>query len=380
VHIGLVAGEASGDTLGAALIPALREYFPDVRFSGIGGPKMMALGMESRYPMESLSVMGLIEVIRHLPELLSIRSGLRQYFLQQHPDVVIGIDAPDFNLPLEKSLRSQGIKTVHYVSPTVWAWREGRCKTISQSVDLLLSLYPFETRFLEARHVPATFVGHPLADQIPLQPDRDAAREFFSVDKDALVIAMLPGSRNSEINFLGADFLAAIALLQQRNPGIRCLVPMLNSQLQQRLEAIRDETEAVVSLEYCVGQAHQALSAADVVLTASGTATLEAMLFKRPGVVAYRLNPMTYRIATVFKLVKTPYIALSNLLADECLSPEFIQDEITPEALANALQGFLDKPERREQIANRYQEIHQQLKCDSARAAATSIARLLGNE
>lgn len=377
MRIGLVAGEASGDLLGASLMSALLKIYPDAEFSGIGGPKMLGVGMQNLYPMESLSVMGLVEVVKHLPELLKVRKSVLEHFRLNPPDVFIGIDSPDFNLPVERKLKQHGIKTVHYVSPTVWAWREGRTETIRKSVDLLLSLFPFETAFLKARHVPAAYIGHPLADQITLDVDRAGARKALGLEAGETVVAILPGSRRSEIEFLADDFIAAAGIMAKHYSRIQFIVPLVNQTVRQMFAQKLEQAALAIDCELLDGQAHTALAAADIALTASGTATLEVLLFKRPAVVAYRLNKLTYWIAKTFNLVKTPHIALSNLLAGERLVPEFIQDDIRPDALAVAAMEFIDNPGRADALAKRYREIHQQLRCDSSSVAARAVADLI---
>jgi lipid-A-disaccharide synthase len=381
LKIGIVANEPSGDLLGAGVIREIRRRHPDARFEGVGGPLMLEQGCRTLFSMERLSVMGLVEVLKHLPELLSIRKRLRHHFLLDPPDVFIGIDAPDFNLGLETTLKKAGIPTVHYVSPTVWAWRPGRVKKIRAAVDLMLSIFPFETEFLERHRVPVRYVGHPLADEIPLENDRAAARTeartALGVADRPHVVALLPGSRVGEIESLSATFIQAALRLIERYPDVHFLVPLINRCTRTAFEAILNREAPELPVTLVDGQARAAMIAADVVLTASGTATLEALLLKRAMVVAYRLNPLTYWIVKRFNLVRIPYVAMANLLADEALAPEFIQGAATPEALADALSDLLESPDRVNAIQQRYAELHRTLRQDSSRKAAEAVLSLI---
>ncbi|PLX61687.1 lipid-A-disaccharide synthase [Sedimenticola selenatireducens] len=378
LKVGIVANEPSGDLLGAGVIREIKKRYPDARFEGVGGPLMIREGCRSLFSMDRLSVMGLIEVLKHLPELLSIRKKLLTHFLQAPPDVFIGIDAPDFNLGLETALKKSGIPTVHYVSPTVWAWRPGRVKKIRAAVDLMLSIFPFEAEFLQQHQVPVQYVGHPLADEIPLQNDRPAARAVLGVTDRPHVVAMLPGSRMGEIESLSATFIRAALQLTERYPDAHFLVPLINERTRAAFESVLNREAPDLPVTLVDGQARTVMIAADVVLTASGTATLEAMLLRRAMVVAYRLNPLTYWIVNRFNLVKIPYVAMANLLADEALAPEFIQDAATPEALADALSELLESPERVRYIQQRYGELHETLQQDSSRKAAEAVLSLIG--
>ncbi|WP_275098270.1 lipid-A-disaccharide synthase [Sedimenticola hydrogenitrophicus] len=379
LKIGIVANEPSGDLLGAGVMREIRSRHPDARFEGVGGPLMLAEGCRTLVSMERLSVMGLVEVLKHLPELLSIRKRLRNHFLLDPPDVFIGIDAPDFNLGLETALKKAGIPTVHYVSPTVWAWRPGRVKKIRAAVDLMLSIFPFETEFLERHRVPVRYVGHPLADEIPLDNDCAAARTTLGVADRPHVVALLPGSRVGEIEALSATFIQAALRLIERYPDVHFLVPLINRRTRTAFEAILNREAPDLPVTLVDGQARAVMIAADVVLTASGTATLEALLLKRAMVVAYRLNPLTYWIVKRFNLVRIPYVAMANLLADEALAPEFIQGAATPEALADALSELLESPERVNAIQQRYAELHRTLQQDSSRKAAEAVLSLIGH-
>ncbi|SDR81338.1 lipid-A-disaccharide synthase [Halopseudomonas litoralis] len=373
--IALVAGEASGDTLGAGLIRALKEVHPDTEFIGIGGPRMQAEGLVSQVPMERLSVMGLVEVLGRLRELLRIRRDLVAYLKQRQPDVVIGIDAPDFTLGVEQRLREAGIPTVHYVSPSVWAWREKRVLGICQSTDLMLTLFPFEEEVYRKHGVAVRCVGHTLADDIPLVPDRSAARETLGLADDASVIALMPGSRNGELRKLGLLFLQTAAWCLQQRPELQFILPCANPERRQQMEAILADSGLNLPVTLLDGQGHEALAACDAVLIASGTATLEAMLFKRPMVVAYRMASLTFKILK--RLVKVGHVALPNLLAGREVAPEFLQDDATPEAMGQALLARLGATPEREQTEAVFMELHQMLRRDADRSAAAAVLELL---
>ncbi|WP_041446996.1 lipid-A-disaccharide synthase [Thiocystis violascens] len=378
--VGIVANEPSGDLLGAALIRELREMLPDARFVGVAGPRMQEVGCETLFAMERLSVMGLTEVLGHLRELLGLRAELRRYFLAHRPAVFIGVDAPDFNLGLERRLRASGIKTVHLVSPTVWAWRPGRVKGIRRAVDLMLSVFPFEETFLRQHGVPATYVGHPLADEIPLEVDRDAARARLGLSPAFPVIALLPGSRVGEMQRLAAPFIDAARLCLTARPDLRFVVPLVTAGLRARFEAELARRAPELPVTLVDGRSRDAIAAADCVLTASGTATLETLLLKRPMVVAYRVHPLTYHLVKRLGLIKVPYIAMANLLAGRALAPEFIQDRCRAERLAPALLDFLDDPERVAGIQDEYGRIHRELRRQAAREAARAILGLIGQQ
>lgn len=375
MRIYLVAGELSGDILGAGLMRALKARHAAVEFRGIGGPRMIAEGLDSLYPLETLSVMGLVEVLRHLPELLSVRRQLRRDALAWRPDVMVGIDAPDFNLGLERQLRAAGIPTAHYVSPSVWAWRQGRVKGIARAVDAMLTFLPFEAAFYERHRVPVAFVGHPLADELPLVNDRDEARDELGLASDAPVLAILPGSRANEIRFLGATFLAAAERLVERIEGLQFVVPAASPQRRHELQALLAEyprlAERVSLLD---GQSREAMVASDAVLLASGTAALEAMLCHRPMVVAYRMAPATHWLAQ--RLVKTEWIALPNLIARETLVPELIQDDATPEAIAAHLTTWLDDGDARRAMETRFASMHAGLQRGASARAAEAVSAL----
>ncbi|NCA69508.1 MAG: lipid-A-disaccharide synthase [Sphingobacteriia bacterium] len=378
LRIGIVANEPSGDLLGAALVRAIRARAPEVRFVGVAGPRMLAEGCETLFPMERLSVMGLTEVLAHLPELLSLRRGLLRHFRNDPPDVFIGVDAPDFNLGLERRLRQGGIRTVHLVSPTVWAWRAGRVKAIRRAVDLMLSIFPFEEPFLREAGVAVRYVGHPLADEIPLESDRDGARRALGLPIQGTLIALLPGSRVGEVARLAEPFIEAAARCHALRPELRFIVPLVHAGLRERFTQALNRCAPRLPVTLLDGQSRLALAAADLVLTASGTATLEALLSKRPMVVAYRVHPLTYHLVKQLDLVKVPQIAMANILAGRELAPEFIQGDCRPDLLAAALLAFLAAPERVAAIQDEYRRIHLRLRQGAADSAAEAVLQLIG--
>lgn len=369
--IALVAGEASGDILGSGLMQSLKARHPDARFIGIGGPRMQGEGLNPYFPMERLSVMGLVEVLGRLPELLSRRKRLIRTLINAKPDVFIGIDAPDFTLGVELKLRRAGIKTVHYVSPSVWAWRQKRVLKIREACDLMLTLFPFEARFYDEHQVPVRFVGHPLADTIDLQADRAAAREVLGIAAQTPLVALLPGSRGGEVSRLGALFLDAAERLRAMRPGVQFVLPCASVERRAQLEQLLAGRDLPLLL--LDGRSHEALAACDAVLIASGTATLEALLYKRPMVVAYRVAPLTFKILK--RLVKSPYISLPNLLAERLLVPELIQDAATPDALAQTLAPLLDDGDVQ---TEGFDVIHRALRQDASRQAADAVLGLIG--
>lgn len=372
---GLVAGEVSGDLLGAGLIRALRQRYPDARFVGIGGAEMQAEGFHSLVPMERLSVMGLVEVLGRLRELFAIRRRILDYFLINPPAVFIGIDAPDFTLGLESQLHQAGIATVHYVSPSVWAWRRGRLRKIARAVDLMLCLFPFEVAFYQAQKIPVTFVGHPLAHRIPLQVDVAKARRGLGLLEDGLYVALLPGSRGGEVALLGEVFLRAAHWLVRRLPQVRFVIACANPARARQIEQMLAAFPVALPVTCVLGHSREVMAASDAVLLASGTATLEAMLLKRPMVVAYKLKPITYFILR--KMVRIDTYALPNLLAGEALVPELIQSAATPEALGEALLQHLSNPSHAATLQARFSAIHEALRCDADQLAAAAISRLL---
>ena len=378
MRIAIVVAEPSGDLLAAGLMKALRERLPEARFEGVAGPMMRQVGIDEWEAMDSLSVMGLFEVLHHLPRLLRLRSMLLERWRDTPPAIFIGVDAPDFNLTLERKLRASGVPTVHYVSPTVWAWRTGRVRAIRRAVDLLLTIFPFETVFLERHGVPAHYVGHPLACEMPIEPDRMTARAKLGFEEEASVLAVLPGSRSGEVGRLARPFLQAAAELRRRLPDLKIVVPLVNEKTRDLLLAEKEKYCPELDIAISLSTSRLALAAADVVLTASGTATLEALLSKRPMVVGYKLNAATYAIARVFKLVKVEHVAMANLLADERLAPEFIQAECEPGYLVPALMRFFEDVALRQRITARYREIHDTLRTDTNRQAADAVVELLG--
>jgi lipid-A-disaccharide synthase len=380
LKIALVAAEPSGDLLGGALLEAINGAVPDCRFIGIGGAAMQAQGLESRYPMEKLSVMGLVEVLPHLRELLKMRRELIAWLIEEKPDVFIGIDAPDFNLGISKQLHAAGIKTIQYVAPTVWAWKQHRVKGLRAHIDRVLSIYPFEEKFLREHQVPATYVGHPLADQIPMEPDRQAARDRLGIDAGATVIAVLPGSRVAEIERLAEPFIGAVKRYSEHVDQLTLVAPMVNDAIRDCFSQKQKQLAPALDWRLLDGQAGLAMEAADLVLTASGTATLQALLYKRPMVVGYKLNPLTYKLLTFFRRIRIPYVAMANLLADEELASEYIQDECTPEALALGMENLLTDPPRVALITRRYHEIHKQLQRDAARRSAYAVMKLIAGK
>ncbi|MGO2007385.1 lipid-A-disaccharide synthase [Vreelandella alkaliphila] len=375
----IVAGELSGDILGAGLMHELKLRHPNIEFRGLGGPRMEAQGLTSRFPLETLSVMGLVEVIKHLPELIRVRRTLREEALAWQPDIMIGIDAPDFNIGLEKQLRAAGLKTAHYVSPSVWAWRQGRVKKIAKAVDGMLTLLPFEADFYHQHQVPVAFVGHPLADELPLENDRQAARQILALPAQAPVLAILPGSRGNEIRFLGDTFLRAAELLCQRNESLHVVIPAATRQryqeITQLLASYPTLSERVMLLD---GQAREAMVASDAVLLASGTAALEAMLCHRSMLVAYKMAPITHWLAK--RLVKTEWISLPNLIAQEGIVPELIQDAASPETIADRLDEMLNNAQARNAMEARFADMHRALQRNASQRAAQAITSLAAGQ
>jgi lipid-A-disaccharide synthase len=377
LRVGLVAGEASGDTLGADLIVALRRLAPDAGFFGIAGPKMEAAGCETWEPAESLAVMGLFEILRDLPRLLRLRARVRERFLALRPDVFVGIDSPEFNLRLARDLRRAGIPTVQYVSPQVWAWRQGRARTIHESVDLVLCLLPFEKRFYDEHAVHAEFVGHPLADAIPISVDRQAARAALGVDTDAQVVALLPGSRRGEVTRMARDFTATASWLASQRPGLKFIAPMASAATREIFAQALERDVPALGVRLIDGQAQTALIAADVVLVASGTASLEAALCKRPMVVVYRWGALTAWMVQHLNLVKSKFFAQPNLLADRRVVGEYFQQQIIPESIGAELLMWLDDAERRSGLEREFSRIHADLRRDAGTRAAQAIVELL---
>ena len=377
LRVGVVAGEASGDTLGADLISAMLKVAPDTQFFGVAGPKMETAGCEVWEPAESLAVMGLFEIVRHLPRLLRLRAQLRSRFLRLKPDVFVGIDAPEFNLRLARNLRAAGIPTVQYVSPQVWAWRQGRARSIHESVDLVLCLLPFEKRFYDAHGMHAEFVGHPLADAIPLVPDRQAARRALNIGADAHVVALLPGSRRGEVARLAGEFAATARWLAAQRPQLVFIAPMANAAVREIFAQALARLAPGLEIRLIEGRAQTALIAADVVMVASGTASLEAALCKRPMVVVYRLGAMTAWVLRRLNLVKSKYFAQPNLLADRRVVGEYFQDDIVPESIGAELLMWLDDAERRSALEREFSRIHADLRRGAGMRAAQAILDLV---
>jgi lipid-A-disaccharide synthase len=376
LKIAIIAGEHSGDILGADLITALQAIHPDAMFYGIGGPRMQALGFNALFDMEELAVMGIVEVLGRLPRLLKVKREIVAALLADKPDVFIGIDAPDFNLPVELQLKQAGIKTVHYVSPSVWAWRHKRIFKIAAATNMVLSLLPFEKAFYDKYQVPCTFVGHTMADSMPLEVNKAAAKAELGLDSDKTVLAIMPGSRSNEIKLLAPDFLAAAKRLQQQYPQMQFVCNMVTEAKAAQFNAIKQQLAPELEIRLFIGQARQVLLAADATFITSGTATLEAMLAKCLMVVAYRANWLTYQIGR--RLVKLQHFSLPNLLAGRGLVSELLQHQVTPEALVNAMTPLLSTA--RDTLLADYKAIHQSIKCDASVKAAQTILQVIAND
>ena len=379
ITIAVIANEASGDQLGALLVRALRERCAHVRFVGVAGPQMLAEGCETWLAMEQLSVMGFVEVLKELPRLLRLRRALRARLLTTRPDLFLGIDAPDFNLGLERDLRAAGIPTAHLVCPTVWAWRPGRVKAIRRAVDLMLSIFPFEEAFLQQHQVQARYIGHPLADDIPLTVNQAQARQAIGVPATAPLVALLPGSRVSEVERLAKPFIETLCRCQHERPALRFVVPLVSPRIRAIFAAALQSLAADIRPAPLLldGRSREAMAAADLVLTASGTATLEALLLKRPMLVGYRVNPLTWALIKGLRLVKVPYAAMANLLVGRELAPEFLQAHCRAQELAPALLRLLDDQQQRRDIQVVYQQVHEQLRQGAAARAAEALLALL---
>lgn len=383
--IGIVAGEASGDLLGSHLIRALKKHRPDLQFIGIAGPKMMGEGATSLFPMEKLSVNGYAEVIRHLPELLNIRKQVYRYFIQNPPDLFIGVDAPDFNFTLERKLKNKGITTIHYVSPSVWAWRKGRINKIRRSVSHLLALFPFEPKLYEQAGVPVSYVGHPLADAIPMNPNQTLAREKLKLKSNQTIIAMLPGSRFSEVEKLADLFVKTAQRMMQAQldgqlPNYQFLVPLITRNTRKVFEQaiLNNQTDIEapsLPIQIMFGHAHMAMEAADVVIVASGTATLEAALLKRPMVITYKVSWLSYQLMKRMSYI--PYVGLPNVLAGKFIVPELLQKDATPEKLADATLKLLSDKILVQEIQQEFTTIHESLRQNTEEKAAQVILSLL---
>lgn len=378
MRIAIVAGEASGDILGAGLMAALRQRYPNAVFEGIGGPRMLALGFESLFAQDRLAVMGLVEPLKRLPELLSIRRQLRRRYSNNPPDVFIGIDSPDFNTGLEYSLHQVGIKTVHYVSPSVWAWRQGRVKKIAKAVNLMLTLFPFEAEFYHRHQIPVVFVGHPLADDIPMVTDSAAARSRLALPPKPMgtrTVALLPGSRASEVDRMGALLLEVAQGCHAQCAQMEFLIPSANEKRHAQLQELLRAFPQDVPVTLIAGQSHDVMAASDIVVMASGTTTLEAMLLKKPMVITYKLAAFSYWLFT--KLVKVESIGLPNLLAGKPLVPEFIQHRATAGNLTDAVMTLLTDDSKVAQLESEFAMIHRQLKQNASDKAALAVANLI---
>ncbi len=373
-RLGMVAGEASGDLLAGLLLQGLRERWPGALAAGIGGPKMLAQGFEAWWPSSKLSVFGYVDALRHYRELVGIRTALRKRLIAERPDLFIGVDAPDFNFGLETPLREAGIRTVHFVCPSIWAWRGERVKKLAAAADHVLCLFPFEPALLEQHGVKASFVGHPLADTIPLEPPREAARNALKLAHDDTVVALLPGSRRSEIRYIAPALLRAAALLARQRPGLRFVLPVAPG-LRDMVWPLVNELAGGAEVELLEGRSHEALAACDVTLIASGTATLEAALFKRPMVITYRMHWLNWQYMK--RRAYQRWFGLPNILSRKFIVPELMQDAATPEALAREALAWLDDAPRRALLNDRLTELHLTLRQDTARKAGDAIAQIL---
>ena len=374
----MVAGEASGDLLAAMLLDGMRARWPQLQSFGIGGPQMAQRGFHAWWPSEKLSVRGYIEVLRHYREIVGIRAQVKTRLLANPPDVFIGVDAPDFNLSLERDLKNKGIKTVHFISPSIWAWRAERVEKIRQSVDHVLCIFPFEVALLAQHGIPATYVGHPLANVIPMHPDKAAARARLGLHDDDQVVAVLPGSRQSEVECLALVFFRAVALMHRAQEAIKVIVPAIPA-LRPAIELAARQAGVRGQVQILTGQSHTALAACDATLVASGTATLEAALFKRPMVIAYNMNWLSWQIMRRKKL--QPWVGLPNILCQDFVVPEFLQGAATPQALANAVLGWLDAyataPARIAELEQKFMASHAELQRDTATIATDAIQKVL---
>ncbi|WNO61996.1 lipid-A-disaccharide synthase [Rheinheimera sp. MMS21-TC3] len=375
VKIAIIAGEHSGDILGADLMKACLQQNPNTRFYGIGGPRMQALGFTALFDMEELAVMGIVEVLGRLPRLLKVKKEIIAALLADKPDVFVGIDAPDFNLPVELKLKQAGIKTVHYVSPSVWAWRHKRIFKIAAATDMVLSLLPFEKAFYDKYQVPCTFVGHTMADTMPLIVDKEATKQVLGLDSTKNVLAIMPGSRSNEIKLLAADFLQAAATLKQQQPSLQLICNMVTEDKAAQFAAIKQQIAPELPLQVFIGQARDVLLAADATFITSGTATLEAMLAKCLMVVSYKANWLTYQIGS--RLVKLAHFSLPNLLAGRGMVSELLQHQVTPAALVAKMQPLLSTD--RAALLAEYTAIHQTIKCDASQRAAEAIFKVINS-
>lgn len=373
-RLALVAGEASGDLLAGLLLGGLKARWPLMHAAGIGGPNMAAQGFEAWWPHDKLAVRGYVEVLRHYREISGIREKLARRLMHEPPDAFIGVDAPDFNLGLEARLKTLGIKSIHFVSPSIWAWRGDRIDKIRAAVDHVLCIFPFEPEIYKRHGIAATYVGHPLADAIPLEVPREAARRALGIGSGETVVALLPGSRRSEVEYIAPRLLAAAALMKRQRPQLRFLLPVVPG-LRSLVEPMVVEHAGGVGVELLDGRSHEVLAACDVTLIASGTATLEAALFKRPMVITYAMNWLSWQMMK--RMGYQPWVGLPNILLGEFAVPELLQDDATPQKLAAAGLAWLDKPEESAAIARRFTELHHRLRCNTALAATDAIEKVL---
>ncbi len=372
----LVAGELSGDQLGAGVVRLLRQHYPNAIIEGIGGTQMLGAGLNGLYPIETLSVMGIIEVIKHLPSILKVRRGILQHCKKNPPDIYIGIDAPDFNLPIEAKLKVLGVKTAHYVSPSVWAWRENRIKKIKKATDIVFAILPFEETFYQKHQHKAIFVGHPLANKILLTEDTQSARTYLDITSEHKIIALLPGSRIQELIRILPIFLETLSKIKQKGYQFNALLPVAKKSLYTELDRYKEQFD-VLNIRLLDGQAHHVLQACDFSLVASGTATLETMLYKKPMVIGYKVSNIT---ATIVKhMLKTPFFGLPNILANEEVVPEFIQQNFTSENCAGALQRYFDDEHKINTIKQRFTELHKLLIQDADSKVTIEIIKLLNS-
>ncbi len=375
MRIGIVAGEASGDILAAGLIKAIKQQYPEAHFEGIAGPLMVEQGCQALYDMERLSVMGIVEILGRYRELLGIRNQLAQHFIDNPPDLFVGVDAPDFNLGLEKRLKQQGIPTVHYVSPSVWAWRQGRVKKIAESVDHILTLFPFEAKFYEQHQVPVTFVGHTLADMIPLVVDVDAARKSLDLPESKRIVALLPGSRGSEVSRLAEPFILTAQRCLEKHPDLHFVVPLVNEGTRALFVEALEQLAPELPVTIVDGQSRTVMAASEMVLLASGTATLEALLLKKPMVIAYKVNWLTAFLAR--RLLKVESVSLPNNLAGRKVVEEYLQERAEPELMAPALLQYLDNPHQAEALTRIFDGIHRDLRRDADQQAAKAVLEMI---
>ncbi|AIS54048.1 lipid-A-disaccharide synthase [Vibrio coralliilyticus] len=374
LRVGIIAGELSGDTLGEGFIKAVKQQYPDAEFVGIGGPKMIAQGCESLFDMEELAVMGLVEVLGRLPRLLKVKAELVRYFTENPPDVFVGIDAPDFNLRLELDLKKAGIKTVHYVSPSVWAWRQKRIFKIEAATNLVLAFLPFEKAFYDKYQVPCEFIGHTLADAIPLESPKAPARELLGLEQEKKWLAVLPGSRGSELKMLAAPFIETCRRLHLKHPDLGFVVALVNQKRREQFEQVWQELAPELDFKLVNDTARHVITASDAVMLASGTVALECMLIKRPMVVGYRVNAVTAFIAR--QMLKTKYVSLPNILADQELVKELLQEDCTPENLESEVEKLLG--EQGQCMIEKFTEMHHWIRKDADKQAAKAVLNLIG--